>query len=196
VSPSTCQIRHVRPDRRRPLSLRHALLGLLADRPRSGYDLTRLFATSLANVWSARHSQIYPELARLRAGGLVRVSGRGARGRVEYALTEAGLAEVRRWLSEPSARPVNRDEAALRSFFLWLMEPEQARAHLRSERDVHAAKLREYEALAARPVSNPRTGDFRIMLERGIRYERGVLEWADWALAQLEHEPRRSRRVT
>jgi DNA-binding PadR family transcriptional regulator len=165
----------------------------LADRPKSGYDLTRLFATTLANAWSARHSQIYPELARLHAAGLVRVSGRGPRGRVEYAITDAGLAEVRRWLSAPSALPANRDEAALRSFFLWLMEPEQARAHLRRERELHAAKLCEYEAIAATPVSNPRTGDFRIMLERGIRYERGVVEWADWALEELERELRRAR---
>src|SRR5438093_632739 len=47
------------------MSLRHALLGLLADHPMTGYDLTRTFDRSLANVWPASHSQIYPELARL-----------------------------------------------------------------------------------------------------------------------------------
>ncbi|MBA3728896.1 MAG: PadR family transcriptional regulator, partial [Actinobacteria bacterium] len=45
------------------MSLRHALLGLLAERPMSGYDLTKVFDSSLAYVWSAKHSQIYPELA-------------------------------------------------------------------------------------------------------------------------------------
>jgi DNA-binding PadR family transcriptional regulator len=37
----------------RRMSLRHALLGLLANRTASGYDLMKLFGTSLANVWPA-----------------------------------------------------------------------------------------------------------------------------------------------
>ena len=45
------------------MSLRHGLLNLLAGEPMSGYDLARLFEASMANVWPAQHSQIYPELA-------------------------------------------------------------------------------------------------------------------------------------
>ena len=48
------------------MSLRHALLGLLADRPYSGWQLLKHFEGSLAYAWPALHSQIYPELARLR----------------------------------------------------------------------------------------------------------------------------------
>ena len=44
------------------MSLRHGLLDLLAGEPMSGYDLTRYFSASMANVWPAQHSQIYPEL--------------------------------------------------------------------------------------------------------------------------------------
>ena len=35
------------------MSLKHALLGLLADAPASGYELTKQFELSLANVWNA-----------------------------------------------------------------------------------------------------------------------------------------------
>lgn len=37
--------------RLRGMSLRHALLGLLSERPASGYDLLKLFETSLATAW-------------------------------------------------------------------------------------------------------------------------------------------------
>ena len=59
------------------MSLRHALLDLLAGEPMSGYDLARLFSVSLGNVWPAQHSQIYPELAKLSADGLSRRPARG-----------------------------------------------------------------------------------------------------------------------
>ena len=46
-------------------TLGHALLGLLAEGPRTGYALLKHFEQSLAYAWPASHSQIYPELARL-----------------------------------------------------------------------------------------------------------------------------------
>ena len=53
------------------MSLRHAVLGALADEPRNGYALVKHFGQSLGYAWSASHSQIYPELARLRDDGLI-----------------------------------------------------------------------------------------------------------------------------
>jgi PadR family transcriptional regulator, regulatory protein AphA len=169
------------------MSLRNALLGLLAARPMSGYDLTKTFDASLGNVWSARHSQIYPELARLQEEGLIRRHEQGPRGRKSYVLTEAGLRQVRRWLTEtPPDHRHSRNEALLRSFFLWLMDPAEARAYLEGESAYHRGKLAEYEAVAAEaaPVTPPQRS-FRIALEFGLRYERAMVEWAEWALEQV-----------
>ena len=77
------------------MSLRHALLGALADQPRTGYELLKHFEQSLAYAWSASHSQIYPELARLRDDGLIEQTDAGARNSKTYALTDAGLDEIR-----------------------------------------------------------------------------------------------------
>src|SRR5262245_56434577 len=113
------------------MSLRHALLGLLDERPASGYDLLRLFETSLSNVWPATQSQVYTELGKMADAGVVAVSAEGPRGRKEYSITESGRAELRHWLSE--TRPVRavRSEALLRVFFLGAVPPEQAREYLR-----------------------------------------------------------------
>ena len=76
------------------MSLRLALLGLIAEQPMSGYELSKRFAGP-AHVWSAKHSQIYPELARLLQAGLIRHAESGPRGRKTYQITEAGLETVR-----------------------------------------------------------------------------------------------------
>src|SRR3712207_7015289 len=53
-------------------TLGYALLGLLAREPLSGYDLAQRLKGRVGFFWQARHSQIYPELGRLEAAGLVR----------------------------------------------------------------------------------------------------------------------------
>ena len=168
------------------MSLRFAMLGLLARQPMSGYDLTKAFHGSLAYVWSARHSQIYPELAALQLAGLIRQVAAGPRGRKEYAITDAGRDELGRWLHETTPDRTVRDESFLRVFFLWLMEPDRAREYLRGEARYHRGKLEQYERIAASPPSDhPAERSARISLEAGIRHERTLAEWAEWAERQL-----------
>src|SRR4051794_41783328 len=87
------------------VSLRMAALGLLAQEPGSGYDLLRHFQNSMANVWPATQSQLYGELNKLADSGLIEVSDIGPRGRKAYRVTEAGHAEVPRWVTHPPGDP-------------------------------------------------------------------------------------------
>src|SRR5579871_3805974 len=103
--------------RRWLMSLRHALLGLLAEEPASGYDLTRKFERVLQRyAWHAHNSQIYPELKQLAADGFVTAAEKGPRGRRTYAITESGLTELRRWMLSPPSVFTVRNEFVLRLF--------------------------------------------------------------------------------
>src|SRR4051794_41987108 len=88
MSRSTCQPLH--------MSLRHAVLGLLTLAPSNGYELTRRFDESLSNAWSASHSQIYPQLAKLEEAGPIEGVGEGARRSRNYRANPAGRGEGRR----------------------------------------------------------------------------------------------------
>jgi DNA-binding PadR family transcriptional regulator len=168
------------------MALRYALLGALADRPRTGYALLKHFEQSLAHAWPASHSQIYPELARLREDGLIEQTGSGARNSKTYALTEAGLAEVKRWLRETEPDRRVRNDALLRTFFFWLLEPDEAREQLARERAYWRARLEELEWIKARPRGDDRKEQaFGIALEGGIRMIEARLEWLEWAEAEI-----------
>jgi PadR family transcriptional regulator AphA len=170
----------------RSLSLRHALLGALADRPRTGYELLKHFEQSLAYAWPASHSQIYPELARLREDGLIEQTEAGPRNSKTYTVTEEGLTEVRRWLRETEPDRRVRSDAALRTFFLWLLEPDEARAQLERERRYWQDRLDELEAIEAGPRGPGRKEQaFGIALEGGIRSIAARLEWLEWAEGEL-----------
>src|SRR5579863_2028563 len=105
------------------MSLRHALIGLLAGEPASGWDLTQRFQTILGSVCPAGHPQIYGELRKLDEDRLIEVVAEGPRGRKAYRATEAGVAEVRRWLTRTEPDHTIRLEPLLRSAFCWLMTP-------------------------------------------------------------------------
>jgi DNA-binding PadR family transcriptional regulator len=162
------------------MSLRHALLGALADRPRTGYALLKHFRQSLAYAWPASHSQIYPELARMLEDGLIEQTETGPRGSRTYALTDAGLDEVRRWLRETEPDRRVRNDAALRTFFLWLLEPDEVGRHLERERAYWRERLAELELIREEPAGTTRKERaFRLALEGGIRSIEARLEWLD-----------------
>jgi len=169
-------------------TLGHALLGLLSAQPMTGYDLTAAFDQSLANVWSARHSQIYPELAKLVGAGLIEQTEAGPRGSKRYAATAAGEAEVRHWLQGRAPGDALRSERLLRVFFLWMLRPADAAAYLRAEAVRHREQVARYESVGNEiPVErHPADRWGRIALEAGIRYENTMAEWALWAADEIE----------
>lgn len=167
------------------MSLRYALLGMLSDQPMSGYDLTKRFEESLQNVWPARHSQIYPELNRLHDEGLIEIVSEGPRGRKEYRSTPAGREAVIRWLTETETEWSLRSEPMLRAFFLWMLEPEQARAYLRQYREHFSRRLAGYQQI--KQHWQPQTEGEKaawVVLEAGIVQAEAAISWADWALEQ------------
>ncbi|WP_055590216.1 PadR family transcriptional regulator [Peterkaempfera griseoplana] len=169
------------------MSLRHAVLGLLADRSGSGYDLLRTFQSSLANVWPATQSQLYTELNRLADAGLVAVTAEGPRGRKEYAITDAGRTELHHWLLEVEPERQRRSESLLRVFFLDQVTPEQGRTYLEREGRAAAAAHQGMRELAERIDADPDPLAVygRLALEWGLRFTRMQQEWAQWAAEQI-----------
>ena len=169
------------------MSLRHALLGLLADRPATGYELKQRFERSLSNVWFAQSSQIYPELARLKDKGLIRQTAAGPRGSKTYELTDEGLNEVQNWLTRTEPSHASKNEALLRVYFYYVLDPEQADALVRKEIEFHRDQLAQYEEVQAPPDAPLTVGQrfAQLLLEWGLRYERGIIEWLEWTRGEM-----------
>ena len=110
--------------------LGYAILSLLADRPRTGYDLAGAMRAPIGYMWTARHSQIYPELARLEADGQVTaevIDGPGPRDTKRYTITQHGIKTLTDWVDSPLTE-VARSEFLLRVRGLWLLPRDRAAA--------------------------------------------------------------------
>ncbi|MCU1590191.1 MAG: transcriptional regulator, PadR-like family [Frankiales bacterium] len=165
------------------MSLPHAVLGLLAVAPGTGYDLTRRFEASLSHAWHASHSQIYPELARLQGRGLVQEAGRGARGSRTWAITDQGLAELDRWLVEVQPNRSQRNETALRWFLLPLLPADQRRSALEREIADMLDSTAYLEAAAAGSGEVADDHPFRATAKLGVRINDVMLAWLREQLA-------------
>jgi DNA-binding PadR family transcriptional regulator len=97
----------------------YALLGLLAIQPWSTYELAQQMDRGLGRIWPRAASKLYEEPKKLVALGLARASSDavGRRARTVYAITPAGRAALRTWLSEPGAGPVVEFEQLVKIFF-------------------------------------------------------------------------------
>ncbi|MFF5987740.1 PadR family transcriptional regulator [Prauserella flavalba] len=168
------------------MSLRHGLLGLLAGEPGSGYDLTRRFEDTLGSIWPAKHPQIYGELTRLASEGLIEAEAEGPRRRKEYRITDAGLTELRRWLTDVDVDHTMRLDPVLRSLFFWLMSPAELEQHLTEEAEFYREKAQLYRGYAEAKDrgdfgDNPQTRSLRVTVEAAIRLYDSLADWAEWA---------------
>ena len=168
------------------MSLRVALLGLLADvGPASGYDLAKHFEKSTNYVWSAKHSQIYPELRKMEADGVVGASEEGARGKRMYEITADGRHELRRWLLETEPAWNVRNEGALRLFLLPLLEPAEAVPLLRAEAATYDVRVRRLtETCAAAEEADDVVSGYQVRL--GIGNYTALRDWATAVADDME----------
>lgn len=129
------------------MSLRYALLALLNVEPMTGYDLFKEFETSVGHVWHAPDSQIYPELRRMEAEGLLEGEEIpwGPRGKKrQYHVTEAGLLAFRNWMNTTLEYARIREPAHLKAAYLEWAEPEAAREQMRAHIKHHAGLLEQW----------------------------------------------------
>jgi DNA-binding PadR family transcriptional regulator len=104
------------------MSVRHAILGLLAQRPRHGYDLRAAFVAVMGGElnWDVKPAQIYTTLERLEQASLVQCESDLGEGkepsRRVYAITPAGKKVLHEWFTNGITPEHQRDE-----FFVKLM---------------------------------------------------------------------------
>lgn len=97
----------------------YGLLGLLASRSWTGYELTRQVQRSLRFTWPTSEGHLYREQKKLVALGWATVESEkvGKRTRKRYAITDAGRTALQAWLAMPPDEPHFQIEGLLQAFF-------------------------------------------------------------------------------
>ena len=119
------------------MSLKYALLGLIAENPKYGYEIKQQFEGALGNVWSVSYGQLYPTLRRLSEVGWVTkktAPGKKAAERNIYSITAKGKKRLDEWLLKPLRTNYRvKDEFTLKFLFFDKIPKEKVLIYLKSQ---------------------------------------------------------------
>ncbi|GAA4606561.1 DNA-binding PadR family transcriptional regulator [Actinoplanes octamycinicus] len=176
------------------MALRNALLAALIDRESSGYDLAKRFSVSVANFWTATPQQLYRELEKMEAEGLLSARMVKQDRRPDkrlFSVTEAGRAALHAFTRQDPKPTTVRDELLVQVEALSHADVGSVRAAIESRIEQSRQRVATYEASLAE-ILGPRSheeflatgnriGPY-LTLQRGISFERDNIAWGTLAL--------------
>ena len=171
------------------MSIKYTILGLLHYRDLHGYRIKEVIEEHFGHMWTINYGQIYPNLKKLRAEGLismeeeVRIGEKGPP-RKRYAITAAGKEAFRDWLAQsPEGSMILRDPFLMRFVFFGFGDKERAGELIEEQLDA-------YEKQLARRYINLQRWEHRgiyvkLMAELGVRMNEVFLDWLKHARQEL-----------
>ncbi|MGW2342452.1 PadR family transcriptional regulator [Streptomyces sp. NPDC001661] len=189
------------------MSLKYAVLSALLEGEASGYDLAKIFDVSVSNFWAATPQQLYRELDRLTADGLIdaRVVPQERRpNKRMFTLSGAGRADLAAFTRRQPKPLALRDELMVKVQAVDVGELDAVRAHIEERMDWARGKLARYERVRRHLLGEfgergeedflaegERIGPYLTLL-RGISFEEENLRWGRRVLEILERRAARA----
>jgi DNA-binding PadR family transcriptional regulator len=179
------------------MALRHAVLAALLDRELSGYQLAKLFDLGVSSFWHAASQQLYVELAKLEADGLLtghEVVQQGRPNKRVFALTDSGREELTRFTTAPTKPTSIRDDLLVKSYGALAADPANLAGQLEARAAQSKAKADYLDAQLTKLRGELPEDEYLSTAEnigpylagsRGVRYERDQADWCTWAAAAL-----------
>jgi PadR family transcriptional regulator AphA len=163
-----------------PTAVTWVILGLVALKPRSGYEIKRSVDRSIRHFWAASYGQIYPELKRLEDEGWIAGADnpRGGRSRRVYRITPVGTAALRGWLAGRETRIEMRDESLLRLFFADTLPSDHALGLLHARGEGYRQML-EYLRSLDDGSGQPDPPFVDLVYRWGLDYCEWGIEWCE-----------------
>jgi DNA-binding PadR family transcriptional regulator len=178
------------------MSLEFAILGFLNYHPYTGYDLKKIFDTSIRHFWPADQSQIYRTLSHLTEQGyaeMEKVPQDDRPDRKIYSITDTGRVELTKWLAGPPPMDPTRSAPLIQVFFAGQLSDEELLAKFEGFAAIMRATLAQYDQVPAQigpyqqEITSPREHFFWMLtLDNGLRSMRANLEWAENVIEQLK----------
>ena len=180
------------------MSLEYASLGFLSYKPITGYELKKIFDSSVKHFWSADQSQIYRTLGKLTEAGMTeveRVEQTDRPDRKVYHITPTGRQAFQEWLRGPFPMQESKSGPLVQVFFAGQMNEEELLAKFQTAAEIFRTVLHRYEQVPFQideileKVPSPREHYFWMLtLDLGLRTMRAQLEWAEEIISAIQNK--------
>jgi len=174
------------------------LLGLLTIAPMSGYDLGQTIRGSIGHFWNESYGQIYPNLKKLAAAGLVTARTEKQKGKPDrqvYSITPSGRAHLGKWLAVEPQPEVPRNELLLKLFFGAQAGPEAVIGYVERMAKIERSFLEKFRQIERELLSQmrryPDVPYWRMAARFGQLELEAHLRWAEETLKALRRLAKR-----
>ena len=171
----------------------YVILGILSNKPRTGYDIHKLVKTRMGSFWDISYSQIYPTLRMLEKEDLVtkRVEvNEREQNRKVYSITKEGISKLQRWLTESAKPPTFKFEALLKIAFGDHASKDQLIKHieeLKAMSTVQLENILSVEKEVKADLKGSERAFFALLtFSLGEDLLKAANEWADTAIKLIE----------
>lgn len=179
------------------MSLDYAILGFLNYHPYTGYDLKKIFDTSIRHFWPADQSQIYRTLSKLTEQGyaeMEKIPQQDRPDRKVYHITETGRVALKQWLAGPPPIGEARSAPLIQVFFMGQFSNEEILQRFEGYAAFMRVLLDGYDQVKGQlgpyqqEIPSAREHFFWLLtLENGIANMRANLEWAESVIERLKN---------
>lgn len=179
------------------MALQDAILAALAYDEPSGYDLAKAFDVTVSSYWTATPQQLYRELEKMEAAGLVvarEVQQEKRPNKRLFSLTDAGRTALGDFTLRPPKPIAIRDELLVQVQAIELGNTAAVRGHVQDKLAAAEQKLAHYERTRAFLLDGRSEKDYLthaqsigpyLTLCRGILFEQENIRWCKLTLKTL-----------
>ena len=169
------------------VSVRNALLALLEQGPRYGYQLRAEFEDRTGGTWPLNVGQVYTTLSRLERDGLVEGRGADDEGHVVYGVTRAGREEVAVWFGSPVPRSQPpREELAIKLALAVTAPGVDVGAVIQQQRTATMTALQDYTRLKRHATGDePGEVAWGLVLDLLVFTAEAEIRWLDHCESRL-----------
>ncbi|MDR3631060.1 MAG: PadR family transcriptional regulator [Desulfocapsaceae bacterium] len=180
------------------MSIKYAILGILAERDLHGYELKTNFDDKVGEFWSLNFGQIYSTLDRLEKDGLVTHDRQAQDKRPDrkiFSITKKGRIILTQWLSTPISKVrALRDEFFIKLVFMDKDNPaavldlieKQKMLHLK-----HMNRLTRRKVALKSKICNRDTLPTELLLDAGLFHAEADIKWLTLCETKIKTEIKR-----
>lgn len=179
------------------MSLSHVLLTSLLEKPSTGIELAKRFDRSMGFFWNATHQQIYRELAQMLEKGWIstlNLEDSDSRKKT-YQVESLGQEELQQWITQTSPHFKLRCELMVKLRAEAQLGGDSILSELKHHLALHKAQYALYQTIFAKDQQKQNQHNLRTsliqqkILELGIQFEVGWIEWLQEMIELLQQYP-------
>ena len=160
------------------MSIKFAILALLAERPRHGYQIKSEFDRRTNHSWPLNIGQVYTTLERLERDGLCVRGEENQDGRVIVTITEEGRHAVDEWFGNPVVQDTPpRNEIAIKLAIAASTKGRDVAGIVQAQRRVTVSALQQYRQVRRTIAEDDLAG--QLILERMVFDAEAEIRWLD-----------------